>query len=155
MQNSKMTRLTEKYRFEKFFTAFVRQERGISKWDDNRTDQAVFVRRTLCKWFVGKAFQVIFDKFVPANGFMQIIPAHRIKYTKYILVTSICFTYAPYHDQITIYYAEPHSIKIEKIDLERNDWYDLSIEEDIESWTILRRFYPFEKTEIKLPHSIN
>lgn len=148
-------RLIEKYPFNKFLEIFTRQNRGVAKWDDRRTDQDVFIRRTLSKWFEGKMFQVMFDKYVPAcgvpvfNGREQI--PYRMRYTKYILVTHICFTYAPYHDQITIYYAEPHSTKIERLDLTRNDWYDISIEEDKESWTILRRFYPFEKTEIKLP----
>jgi len=150
-----MRKLTEAYPFEKFLTFFLRQNRGVSKWDERRTDQDVFIRRTLSKWFEGKAFQVIFDKYVPAcgvpvfNGTEQ--KPYKMRYTKYVLITHICFAFSPYYDEITVYYAEPHSTKIERLDIKRNDWYNLSIQEDIESWTILRKFYPFEKTEIKMP----
>jgi hypothetical protein len=35
--------------------------------------------------------------------------------------------------------------------VKNGDWYNMSVEEDKESFTILRRFYPFERTEIKIP----
>lgn len=147
-----MEKLISVYPFTKFWECFERQDRGVSKWDDKRTDQDVFIRRTLSRWFEGKIFQVVFDKYIPSvNLCLDSRPAYRIKYTKYILITHIHFTFAPYHDQVTFYYAEPHSNKIERMDIKRGDWHDLSIEEDKESWTILRRFYPFEKSEIKTP----
>jgi hypothetical protein len=152
-----MQPLVEKYPFKKFWDAFMRQNRSVSKWDDKRTDQDVFIRRTLSKWFEGKCFQVIFDEYVPGDPFPIAgregkREAHCIRYTRYMAIIDIYFTFAAYHDQITFRYVEPHSRKIEKICINGFDWYNLSVEEDKESFTILRRFYPVEKIEIKLPH---
>lgn len=146
-----MQPLTEKYPFKKFWDAFMRQDRTCAHWDDRRTDQDVFIRRTLDKWFSGKYFQVVFDEYVPSQGLIEQTPAHRIKYTKYMAILGIRLTFAQYHEQITIIYVMPHSLKTERLDIKRNDWYNLSIIEDKESWTVLRRFYPTEKNEIKLP----
>src|ERR1700727_1872709 len=136
-----MRLLTSEYPFKKFWAAFERQNRHVSKWDDRRTDQDVFIRRTLSKWFEGKMFQVVFDKYVPEKGFLERVGAHRIKYTQYVFITQIRFAYAPYHDQISVFYAEPHSTSIQRLDIKGGDWYDISIQEDKESWTILRKFY--------------
>jgi hypothetical protein len=152
-----MQPLVEKYPFKKFWDAFMRQNRSVSKWDDKRTDQGVFIRRTLSKWFEGKCFQVIFDEYVPGDPFQLAgredkKEPYRIRYTRYMAIIDIYFTFAAYHDQITFRYVEPHSRKIEKICIKGFDWYNLSVEEDKESFTILRRFYPVEKIEIKLPN---
>ena len=146
----------DKNAFKKLWSIFDRQDRSVSKWDDNRTDQDVFIRRTLSKWFEGKPFQVIFDKYVPEAGLVgiQIIPAHRIKYTQYVFVCRIYFAFAPYHDQITVQFAEPHSIAIQKVNIKRGDWWDMFVQEDKESWTVLRRFYPIEKIKIDLPQAL-
>jgi hypothetical protein len=66
-------------------------------------------------------------------------------------VVEIYFTFAAYFDQITVRYAEPHSTKIQKMCIKGGDWYNMSAIEDKESFTILRRFYPVERNEIKLP----
>jgi hypothetical protein len=151
-----MRPLVEKYPFKKFWDAFMRQNRCCSKWDESRTDQDVFIRRTLAKWFEGKYFQVIFDEYVPGDPFplagrLDKKESYRIRYTRYMAVIDIYFTFAAYHDQITIRYVEPHSNKIQKMCIKGTDWYNLSVEEDKESFVILRRFYPVEKIEIKLP----
>lgn len=147
-----MMPITEKYPFKKFWDAFMRQDRMASKWDDRRTDQDVFIRRTIGKWFAGKCYQVIFDEYVPGNPFpLSRADPYRIRYTVYMAVVEIYFTFAAYHDQITIRYAEPHSRKVLKMHIKGGDWYNISAEEDKESFTILRRFYPVERTEIKLP----
>lgn len=146
-----MTRLVDKYPFKKFWEAFMRQDRCSAKWDERRTDQDVFIRRTIGKWFEGKYFQVIFDKYVPGDPFpLSRAEPFRVRYTKYVAIVDIHFTYAAYHDQITIRYIEPHSAKTEEIRIKNGDWYDLSVIEDKESFTILRRFYPVERNEIKL-----
>lgn len=138
--------------FEKFWSIFDRQDRGISKWDNRRTDQDVFIRRTLSKWFEGKSYQIDFDKYIPVKvGFNSVAAAHRFKYTMYVFVIRIGFTFSAYHDQITVEYAQPHSTSIERMDIERRDWSQMKIREDKESWTILRRFYPLEKNNIELP----
>jgi hypothetical protein len=151
-----MMPIVKQYPFKKFWDAFMRQDRGVSKWDDKRTDQDVFIRRTLSKWFGGKCFQVIFDKYVPGDPFPLVgrngkKEPYRIRYTKYMAVIDIYFTFAAYHDQVTFRYVEPHSTEIQKICIKGSDWYDMSVEEDKESFTILRRFYPVERNEIKLP----
>jgi hypothetical protein len=151
-----MQPLIEKYPFKKFWEVFTRQDRCVSKWDDKRTDQDVFIRRTLSRWFEGKCFQVIFDEYIPGDPFPLAgregkREPYRIRYTRYMAIIDIYFTFAAYHDQITFRYVEPHSRKIEKMCIKGSDWYNLSVEEDKESFTILRRFYPVEKIEIKLP----
>lgn len=134
----------------------MRQNRSVSKWDEKRTDQDVFIRRTLSKWFEDKCFQVVFEEYIPGDPFPLIgeetrKEPHRIKYTRYVYIVEIYFTFAKYHDQITFRFVEPHSRKIEKMCIKSFDWQNLSVEEDKESFTILRRFYPVEKSEIKLP----
>lgn len=147
-----MSPIPEAYPFKKFWDAFARQDRSVAKWDDKRTDQDVFIRRTMSKWFEGKSFQVIFDQYIPADPFpLSRSEPHRLKFTKYMLVLGIEFAYAAYHDQISITYAEPHSTKIEKMSIKSGDWYNISAQEDKESFTILRRFYPVERNKIKLP----
>lgn len=147
-----MVTLTEKYNFKKFWDAFMRQCRYSSAWDERRTDQDVFIRRTLSKWFEGKYFQVILDEYIPGNPFpLTRTEPYRFRYTKYVLIISIRFGFAAYFDQILVRFVEPHSTKMQEIWIKANDWHNLSIEEDKESFTILRRFYPVEKNGIKLP----
>jgi hypothetical protein len=147
-----MIPLIEKYPFKKFWDAFMRQSRYSSHWDEKRTDQDVFIRRTLGKWFEGKYFQVIFDEYIPGDPFpLTRTEPYRFVHTKYVLIVNIRFGYTAYFDQIVIRFVEPHSTKLQEIWIKSSDWYNLSIEEDKESFTILRRFYPIEKKEIKLP----
>ena len=125
----------------------------VSHWDEKRTDQDVFIRRTLDKWFSGKYWQAIFDKYVPAPNFQPFehVEPYRLKYMKYMAVINIQLAYGRKEGEIRIDYVEPHSLKMEKMFLDHNDWCDLSAIEDKESFVILRRFYPVEKIEIKLP----
>jgi|SRR6185312_200599 len=148
-----MTPLIEKYPFKKFWEMLTRQNRCVSKWDEHRTDQDVFIRRTLDKWFSGKCYQVVFDKFVPSPRFQPIDPVepYRIKYTKYMAIAGIELAFSRTEGAITVKYVEPHSMTLEKMVLDHNDWCDLSVMDDNESFVILRRFYPVERNEIKLP----
>lgn len=150
-----MKPIPEKYPFVKFWDAFMRQDRCVSKWDDKRTDQDIFINRTLSKWFEGKYFQVIFDKYIPGDpfNFMAQIKKEpsRIRYTMYMAIVRIRFGFGRIEGEIIVEYVEPHSTKIQSMHISHNDWYNMSAEEDKESFVILRRFYPVERIEIKLP----
>lgn len=148
-----MEKLIERYHFKKFWNCFLRKDRCVSKWDDHRTDQDVFIRRTLGNWFVGKYFAVMFDDYVPADGIQGINwrDAYTIKYMKYVLITNIRFAYAKYHDQIVVHYLEPHSLKIEEKRLILNNWNGMWVEEDKERFTVLKKFYPIQKSKIPVP----
>ena len=124
--------------------------RSISVWDEHRTDQAIFVQRTLNKWFSEKSYQVIYDKLIFGNPDLFFEEKdYQVKYTKYYFIIAVSHTMAMYHDQITIVCIEPHSTEMKEISIWRSRWHEISIQEDVESWTILRRFYPFEKKEFK------
>lgn len=150
-----MLPVTEKYNFNKFWTLFVAHDRCVSKWDNGRTDQDVFIRRTLRKWFRDKCFQVIFNKYVPGINLFEINePAYRVKYTMYLLVFDVSLAYSYTEGEIAVKYKEPHSARPQRINIKKGDWYEISIEEDKESWTILWRFYPTEKIKIELPQAL-
>lgn len=142
-----MQPIVEQYRFEKFWKLFTQADRGVSKWDDTRTDMDVFVRRTLMRWFAGKYFQVqqaIYEGDWCSNDY------YVSKFTTYVYVTHIRFAYQ-WADKIVICYVEPNSRKIEEVIFGHNDFIHLDIIENETDFAILRKFYPISKVHIPKP----
>jgi hypothetical protein len=147
-----MKKINELYYFEKFWKIYTRQERAVSKWDEKRTDMDVFIRRTLSKWFSGKAFQVELNRYQSFDAFFHKTPPLEYKViTKYIVITNMVFSFAQYHDLITIYFIEPHSESFEEIRFGFNEFMDLKLMKNEGDFRLLRKFYPIRKEEIKLP----
>lgn len=148
-----MKKLSEQYNYEKFWSCFLAHDRNVSAWDEHRTDQDVFIRRTLAKWFEGKYLAILFEKYVPADGIWPLAwrEAYTVKYMKYVAVWAVRFAYSWSSGEILVRYDEPHSLKIETMRLKKNDCNRMWIEEDKESWTVLKKFYPTEKNKIALP----
>lgn len=151
-----MIPLTEQYNFEKFWNIFTRQDRHVSKWDEGRTDQDVFIRRTLQKWFVGKCFQVLvhqkrdhnldkLDFFMSSLGNKPSPGDYDLLFTKYVHITNIYFKYSWSSGRITFYYVEPHSQSIQEEKLSYNDFIQMQVMENQTDFAILRKFYPVEK----------
>jgi hypothetical protein len=140
--------ISEQYNFKKFWEVYTRQNRCNSKWDGDRTDMDVFIRRTLSSWFAGKCFQIEIERH--HKHFHHATKEYKI-FTKYICITNITFAYAPYHDKINIYYIEPNSEKIEVVCYGYNELIGLKLVENEEDFRILKKFYPIVVEKYVLP----
>lgn len=157
-----MKPITQAYHFEKFWQVYSRQSRYCSKWDHSRTDMAVFINRTLSTWFAGKYFQIIMEdkvqelkrrQYIDVERWLgKTVPEREFKplFTMYVLITGIEFSYGSCPiDKITFYYAEPHSHTIQEMSMGLNELSGISLQEDQESFIILRKFYPVTKEKIE------
>jgi len=141
----------ELYNLNKFWEVYSRQNRGVSQWDDKRTDMEVFINRTIAKWFVGKFYQIEIERHkLYSPPFDKPATTYKV-FTKFVYITNIKFAFAPYHNLITINYIEPHSEKIEKVDYGINDFSRLKLMENESDFRILKKFYPVRVEEIVLP----
>lgn len=136
-----MEQLTKKYNFKKFWEYLNRQCRYNSKWDESRTDQDVFIRRTLQKWFTNKYFRIEVENW--GDYSQKEIHLH----TEYIFIEYIRFGFAR-ATQIVFYYKHPHSTKTKEIRIGYNDFIGLRIVEAEADFRILQKFYPI-RTESK------
>lgn len=136
-----MRKIDELFPFDKFWMAFERQSRSCSSWDENRTDMAVFIDRTMSKWVTGKFFQIEYEE--SEKKFLK--PVLRRRYTKYVLITHVRFSYG-YENMITFSYIEPHSKKEKEIRMGYGDFKSILLEENEADFRILHKFYPIKKS---------
>lgn len=131
-----MQRLTDKYNVKEYIRRLEMQDRYTSKWDELRTDQAVFIQRTLNKWFSEKYFRIEIESRDSEYIYTS---------TKYVYIHYIRFGYN-YGTKIVFYYTEPHSTNIQEIRMHYNDFCNIiGIQEAESDFRILQKFYPIRK----------